>query len=362
MRNGLKTGVIITSAGLSTRMGGLKPMLQLGHKTVIEHMVDNASMDCIQEIVVVVGNEKEKIIRQLKGKNVKIAENIDYGTSDMLSSVKHGIRALPEETDCFFIIPGDMPLVSGASYQCMLRKYESNEQSKIIQIRYQGDGGHPILVGKACRQAILDYTGNDGLKGALRPFASDIRTLEWHNSTILMDADTPADFQRIKELYEWNGIPGKMEIFKILRENRVPEHIINHSLVVENLALLISENAKKRGDVVNTSLACAAALLHDVERQKPRHEKAGAEFLRELGYDRIAAIIENHTFITEDAMQNIDERAVVFLADKLAKGDQVVGLDQRFQGRLDEFKNNPEVYAKIKKNKENAEKLLRILW
>lgn len=362
MRSALKTGVIITSAGLSSRMGELKPLLRLGHKTIIEHMVQNASVDCIQEIIVVVGNEKEKIRERLQGENVKIVENQEYETSDMLTSVKYGIRALPEDTDCFFIIPGDMPLVTAASYQCMLRKYESNKKSKIIQIRYQGDGGHPILVGKACRQAILDYTGNNGLKGALRPFASDIRTLEWHNSTVLMDADTPADFQRIKEIYEWNGIPGKMEILKILRENRVPERIINHSLVVENLAFLISENAKKRGYAVNTSLACAAALLHDVERQKPHHEKEGARFLRELGYERIAIIIENHTFITEDAMQNIDERAVVFLADKLAMEDQVVGLDQRFQKRLDEFQNNPEVYNKIKRNKENAEKLLKILW
>lgn len=361
MRERKRTGVIITAAGLSRRMGEFKPLLLLGNKTIIEHMIDNARFDGMEETVVVVGREKEKLAEKLKDKNVKIVENRDFESSDMLTSIKCGIRKLSDHIECFFIIPGDMPLVSKACYQCMLAKYESSKDPGIVQVRYQESGGHPILIPAKYREHILAYGGGRGLKGALKPFQDDIQVLRWHESSVLVDMDTPSDFEFIKMIYERKRIPRKMAIFDILNRNQVSIEVVHHSLAVEKIALLIAEHARKKGYPMNLSLISAAALLHDVERAKPNHAQKGAQLLRKLGYDQVAEIVEEHMFISSDAMEHIDERAVVFLADKLVQEDRAVSIDERFEKRLLEFEDNPEVYQKIQKNKENAVKLEKIL-
>ena len=109
------------------------------------------------------------------------------------------------------------------------------------------------------------------------------------------------------------------------------------------------------------NLVSAAALLHDVERTKPRHAERGAELLRKLGYEKVAAIVAEHMFLSEDALEHLDERAIVFLADKMVDGTKAVSLEKRFEKKLLVSRNEPEVYEKIKHNMENAKKVLELL-
>lgn len=356
-----RAGVVIAVAGLSTRMGEFKPLLPLGDKTIIEHVVDNAAAGGIQEIVVVVGKEKDRIREQLGDRKIKLVENPDFASTDMLQSIKCGLSELSASLECFFIVPGDMPLISKACYQCMLSKFESRKKSGIVQIRYQGDGGHPILIGEQYRDSILDYEGKQGLKGALRPFADNIHVLEWHNSTILLDADTPYDYAHLKDIYDQREIPGKMVIFTMFNLNGTPIEVVRHSLAVEKIALLLADKARKRGYPIRMNLVSAAALLHDVERTKPRHAQRGAQLLRKLGYEKVASIVEEHMFLSQDAVEHLDERAIVFLADKMVEGTRAVSLEERFEKRLFGSRNEPEVYEKIKRNMENAKKVMELL-
>ena len=356
-----KAGVIITAAGLSQRMGVFKPLLPLGDKTMIEHVVDNAAAGGISDIIVIIGKDKDNVKRQLTGRPVKMVENPDFSDSDMLQSIKYGIRALNNDSDCFFIIPGDMPLVSGACYQCMLTKFKHNPDKKIVQVRYQNDGGHPILIGRECRQRILDYEDEGGLKEALRVYADDISVLEWHNSTILLDADTPLDYKRMCRVYESREVPGKMVIFTLLNMKQTSIDVVHHSLAVEKVALFLADKAVKKGYDVNSNLVSAGAMLHDIAKGNSDHAQKGAAFLREIGYEKVAVIVEEHMFLSEEAKQCIDERAIVYLADKLVAGTKSVSLDERFKNKLQLYKDNPEVYNRVVQNKKTAERIKKLL-
>ena len=57
-----------------------------------------------------------------------------------------------------------------------------------------------------------------------------------------------------------------------------------------------------------------AALLHDIARACPDHPAVGARWLRELGWPEIGEIVACHHDPDSDAL---DEKAVVYLADKL---------------------------------------------
>jgi hypothetical protein len=59
-----------------------------------------------------------------------------------------------------------------------------------------------------------------------------------------------------------------------------------------------------------------------------------------------------------DARHPIDEAQIVFLADKLVAGDQLVDLEARFDAKLSQYGSNPVAAARIARRRENA----RCVW
>ena len=357
-----RTGVIIAVAGLSSRMQQFKPLLPLGGKKVIEHVVDCALAGNMDEIVVVVGKEAEKMKEVLRNRPVKLVSNPQYATSDMLTSIKIGIRALSKELNSFFVMPGDMPLVTPSCYQCLCREQERDTNIMVTQLRYQGSGGHPILIHQKCREHILEYEGVDGLKGALRSYEEQKKYLEWPESNILIDMDTAADYTEVKQRYEQRNLPERAAIFTMLQQSETPKEVIKHSIAVEKIALELGEKALQKGYPMNVNLIGAAALLHDVERRKKQHAVAGANLLERLGYPQLADVIREHMVLSDEAMEHIDERAIVYLADKLVEGEKITTVEERFQKKLDRQEVDSPVYHKIMKNKENAMQLAQLFW
>lgn len=89
-------------------------------------------------------------------------------------------------------------------------------------------------------------------------------------------------------------IPTRDECLKILREAGCSEKVINHILIVTDLALKIARCFPE----VNLELVEAGALLHDLGRSKTHgidHAVAGGKLALELGLpEEIINIIERH--------------------------------------------------------------------
>ena len=78
---------------------------------------------------------------------------------------------------------------------------------------------------------------------------------------------------------------------------------------------------------LDRELLTCAALLHDLARTKRDHAKTGAIWLRDLGYESAAELVEQH----HDLMKaELNEAALLFLADKRVQGMEVVSIEERF--------------------------------
>jgi broad specificity phosphatase PhoE len=92
-----------------------------------------------------------------------------------------------------------------------------------------------------------------------------------------------------------------------------------------------------------------AALLHDVARKQKKHDLAGGVYLRELGYPKLAKIVEQHHDLElkrdEKGRIIIDEAAVLFLADKRIKETSRVGVAERFGKSLEKCRTPEAVEA-----------------
>ena len=72
-------------------------------------------------------------------------------------------------------------------------------------------------------------------------------------------------------------IPTKKESLDILNKNKTPSNVIEHCKTVCKVAEEIADKLIAKGININKTLVVAAALLHDIEREKDNHIIAGAK-------------------------------------------------------------------------------------
>ena len=78
-------------------MGEFKPLLSLRGKTVIENTVESVLQGGAETVAVVTGYRAAEAEAALSrfGSRVRFVRNPDYAQTDMLGSIRLGVRALP---------------------------------------------------------------------------------------------------------------------------------------------------------------------------------------------------------------------------------------------------------------------------
>ena len=189
-------GAVIPAAGLSSRMGAFKPLLPLGDGTVVEASVGSV-MPFVSAAAVVVGNrggEVAEVLHRRFGARLKIASNPDYASTDMLRSVQLGLRAMGE-CGAFFLLPADMPLISGAVYEALIAAFDGS--ADVLYPVIGGRRGHPPLIHARLIPAILAYEGGGGLRAILS--GRKVCEVAVPDAGIFTDLDTPEDYGHLSK-------------------------------------------------------------------------------------------------------------------------------------------------------------------
>ena len=144
-------------------MNDFKPLLPLGGKTVIDQVLDTFQQANVTEIIAVTGFRASELLPALMRRQLKYVVNDRY-MDGMYSSVQAGVRALPKDTDAFFLLPVDVPLVKPHSIRLLVREF-IRRQSDVIYPVFQQQRGHPPLVSARLIPQILAQNRMDGLQG-----------------------------------------------------------------------------------------------------------------------------------------------------------------------------------------------------
>lgn len=190
---------IVLAAGLSSRMGKQKLLLPFAGKTVISHIVEQILASSIDKIYVVTGHSKELVSRELSTLPVVIVNNPEY-KSGMLSSVRCGLRNLPEKCRAVLVALGDQPSITTTLIDEMLESFAATDK-KILVPLYRGKKGHPMLFSKIYCDEILTNYGDVGLRGLLHAHPEDVYEKTVSTSAVLSDMDYPEDYRRELEQF-----------------------------------------------------------------------------------------------------------------------------------------------------------------
>lgn len=192
---------ILLAAGSSTRFPGNKMLYKIrvrsGEITLIEYIV-NKFNEVFDDVVVVVGHDKEKVINAL-GDRVKVIYNPRYNVG-MSESVKVGVKAVMKYSDIIAIHPADVIFILKSTLRTLTYKAKelhSNGKSFILIPKYGVKGGHPLFISNNLAKHVLGIKEEErGLKGFLSKYRQYITYLKVDDVGVLIDIDTPKDLER----------------------------------------------------------------------------------------------------------------------------------------------------------------------
>jgi uncharacterized protein len=132
-------------------------------------------------------------------------------------------------------------------------------------------------------------------------------------------------------------------------------HIVRHSKLVRDVALLIARKLNSVGQHLDLALVEAGALLHDITKTmciktKENHAQTGAELLISLGYPEVANIVRQHICLDPGLSDPnaVTEVEVINYADKRVKHEEVVDIQERFRDVLERYvKKFPSLHARF---------------
>jgi molybdenum cofactor cytidylyltransferase len=344
-------GAVILAAGYASRLGTPKPLLPLGRSTVVEEATARFRTAGIEQVRVVVGYQAELITPLLDHLGVDWVLNEHYDRG-MFSSVLTGVQSLGSQVEAFFLLPVDIPLVKPTTIRMLSSAY-GNGRSWVIYPCFQGERGHPPLIATACLPRDLSFDHPGGLRTFLMQYERMARDVEVVDQAILLDCDTPSDYERMKAYAGREDIPTGLECEALWDHFGVPEKVIVHSRVVAQLARLLAIHLNRAGLELNLDLIVAAGYLHDVAKGQPDHAQKGGQMLAEIGYPRVAELVGSHMDI-HPPRGSLNEAALLYLADKCVDGDQWTPFEHRFKRTLAKYAGQPEVLKAVEKRLQHA--------
>lgn len=190
------TAAVIAAAGLSSRMGCFKPLLPFGDTTVIRQTVCTLKGAGVHPILVVTGHNGRALEEHLQPDGVLCIRNRDFAHTDMLASLQLGLSALPAGWTRVFVGPGDSPLISRETLEQMI-----SIPARAVCPLCRGQKGHPLLLSPEAAAQVLAWRGPGGLRGLLDTGALCETCIETEDPGVLLDADTPQEYQRLLELH-----------------------------------------------------------------------------------------------------------------------------------------------------------------
>jgi molybdenum cofactor cytidylyltransferase len=187
---------IILAAGKSSRMRSNKMLADFHDQPMLRATFTSIAASSVDEIIVVLGHEHDKVSKALSGLNARLVINPDFGKG-LATSLAVGVREAAA-ADAVLVCLGDMPLVSSDLIDRLIAAFNANESRNIIVPIYNGQRGNPILWGRAYFERLNSLSGDHGARGLVDEFNFDTVEIEAATDEVLKDADTPVELANLR--------------------------------------------------------------------------------------------------------------------------------------------------------------------
>ena len=175
-----------------------KLLLPFRESCFLAHIADQILAIKPDELLVVVGHEKERIREALANRPIQFVENPNYAEG-MTTSIRTGIRAASPDALGFMICLSDLPFIETAEYQELIGQFKMLlvENPQLILRPVVGDQpGNPVLFSASYREELLSHAKMEGCQGLICQHKERVCRHSMSTDHVLRDIDTPEEYER----------------------------------------------------------------------------------------------------------------------------------------------------------------------
>ncbi len=186
---------IILAAGPSTRMGRPKQLIPLNGQTLLETVITTAKAAGLSCTLLVLGSRAREIIARINHSEVRLVINKKF-RGGLSSSLRAGLKALPEQCNAVLMLLGDMPFVSSETLRRLMEAYIKHSSLIVIPV-YRGRRGNPVLFDRQLFAELAEIRGDQGGRGVIDKHKDEVLELSVEDPFILLDIDDESDLKHL---------------------------------------------------------------------------------------------------------------------------------------------------------------------
>jgi molybdenum cofactor cytidylyltransferase len=187
------TAGIILAAGGSTRLRAPKPLLLWRGEPFIRHVARTALGAGLSPVVIVSGTHTPEIRAAVADLPVTLIHNPDWEAGQS-TSVQCGLRALPDSIGSAVFLLVDQPQIPIGLVKA-LQDQHAQSLSPIVAPLIDDRRGNPVLFDRTTFADLHSLTGDVGGRAVFA--RHPVTYVPWHDAAMLLDVDTPEDYQRL---------------------------------------------------------------------------------------------------------------------------------------------------------------------
>ena len=188
------TGIVL-AAGTSSRFGQTKQVLELEGKALVQHAIDAAADAGLDEIIVVLGHDAERVGASLQlPARARTVLNPRYEDGQS-TSLAAGLHAADSASEAAVVLLADQPGIAAGHIRALVDAFEAR-RPRIVRLRFR-DGPGPALLSREVWDEARAFTGDTGgreIIAAHREWVEEVAV----DGDVPVDVDRPSDLDRLR--------------------------------------------------------------------------------------------------------------------------------------------------------------------
>jgi CTP:molybdopterin cytidylyltransferase MocA len=188
----------VLAAGGGSRFGGGKLLAKLGGRPIIETVLHNLREASVDEIIVVVGADSQRLREVCERYGVRTVANEEWERGQS-TSVLVGLRACDVKSRAAVVLLGDQPFIGAEAVERLLAAFA--EGAKVAVATYGGKRRNPVLFSREVWPLLeAELAGDEGARSVLRRYPELVVEVPCEGAGDPADVDTREDLRRLEKM------------------------------------------------------------------------------------------------------------------------------------------------------------------
>lgn len=192
--SGQSVAGVVLAAGLSTRMGSPKALLDWFGRPLVAFQLEQVRRAGCAPLLLVTGHAAEQVEAAASGCGATVVRNPRYAEG-RASSVRAAANALAEGVEAVLLLNVDQPR-RAETIAALIAAHRAGGAPITVPV-YGAKRGHPAIFAGALLEELRTVDdANEGLRAVSRRHAAQRLEVPFPNEEVLLDCNDPAAYER----------------------------------------------------------------------------------------------------------------------------------------------------------------------